>query len=105
VGQRFFHLVDQDQAQVARLQRASAVSMAMNSPWISLMSLVRRLQALAQQGEHLAIGAAALAGSWYSTTSSKASPRIRSGADVLVAAVAGAADDHRAALGRHASTA
>ena len=62
----------------------------------------RALQAVAQQAQHLAVGAAALAGVLVQQHLVEGSAQdLGLGADVLVAAVAGAADHHRAAAGRH----
>jgi hypothetical protein len=60
------------------------------------------LQALAQQGQHLAVGPAALAGVLVEDHVVEGLAQdLGLLADVLVAAVARAGDDHRAALARH----
>ncbi len=84
-------------------RRASAVSMAMNSPRISSVCVVRVAPCRPWRSRAITSPSARprWAASWYRITSSKASPRITvCVADVLVAPVAGAADDDAAALGR-----
>jgi hypothetical protein len=75
--------------------------MAMNSPRISSTCwCAARRQAFAQQGHHLAVGAAALGGVLVQDHVVEGGAQDHGLlADVLVAAVAGAADDHAAALG------
>ena len=77
--------------------------MATNSPRISSTCWVRgALQALAQQRDDLAVGAAALGGVLVEQHAVEGRAEdLRLLADVLVAAVAGGADDHAAALRRH----
>ena len=79
---------------------ASAVSIAANSPRISSMWRVRVAPFRPSRSSASTSPSARprCAASWYSSTSSKTAPRIaRLLADVVVAAVAGAADDDRAA--------
>jgi hypothetical protein len=64
VGQRLLHLVDQDQAQIAGLQllQRAVDGGELAVDLFHLAGARGAFQALAQQGQHLAIGAAALAG-------------------------------------------
>ena len=64
VDERFLHLVDEDEAQIARLQAVEGVvdggEFAVD--FFHVAGAFGALQALAQQGEDFAVGAAALAG-------------------------------------------
>jgi hypothetical protein len=107
VGQRFFHLVHQHQAQVARLQaRQGGVDGDELATDLFDMLVRGARQAFAQQGHHLAVGAAALGGVLVQDHVVEGGAQDHGLlADVLVAAVAGAADDHAAALAGHGFTA
>jgi hypothetical protein len=76
--QGLFDLIDQHQAQLARLERGERVSMALNSPWISSTCRVRVAPSrpFAQQAQHFAVGAAALAGVLVEQHLVEGAPRI-----------------------------
>src|SRR5471030_8472 len=104
VGQRFFDLVDQDQRQVAFLQaierRVDGQELAVDL--VDPRGARRAVQALAQQRHHFAVDAAALTCVLVQHhVVESAAEDLGLLRDVLVAPVAGAGNDHRAALGRH----
>nr|GEU28368.1 hypothetical protein [Tanacetum cinerariifolium] len=102
--QRILHLVDQDQAQVPFLQAAQSRvdGQEFAVDFLHVRRARRAVQARAQQRDHFAVHAAALARVFVQDHVVEcAAEDFGLQRDVLVAAVAGARDHHAAALGRH----
>jgi len=100
VGERFLHLVDEDEAQIARLQAVEGVvdggEFAVD--FFHVAGAFGALQTLAQQGEDFAVGAAALAGVLVEDDVVEGCAEDAGlFADVFIAPVARAADDDAAA--------
>src|SRR5690606_8314607 len=103
VGERFFHLVHQDQAEVAgpdaRQRDVNGAELALHLDDLAARPVA---QPFAQQRHHLAIGPAALALVLVQDEVVEAGcEQRRLAPDVLVTAVAGAADHDAAPAGFH----
>ena len=105
MAQCLFNLVDEDQTQVTRVQpaqsRVDGIEFALN--FLHVTGFGCPIQPFAQQAQHLAVGAAALAGVFVQQHIVKHTAQ--NGCllgDVFVTAVTRTADDHAAAFGRHA---
>src|SRR5574343_1066985 len=104
MGQGLLDLIDQDQAEIARMQalKCHVDGLEFTGDGVDALGAPGVGQAVEQQADDLAVGAAALAGILVENHIVEGVPEdLGLLPDVLVAPVAGAADDDRAADRRH----